>query len=659
MKKLSDTYFCLEKEDTTLYGRLKEKIDQFHTFLKTTERDKLWRECLRTFYSGYFSKGEVIRTGEQGERRKAYINHLKNLLTHLEVLTLSSRPTPNPRAINADHDSQAQCILARNILNYYRREKRLETENRSVLRSALCLGEGWSTCRWDGKIPVSETVSGDIVSKVHMPWEVARDPSLKDVHANQWFIVTSWENRFDIASKYPKVSEEVLKVDKDSFVNYIREYYEDVSIISDSDLIPVHMFYHKKTSACPEGKEIIFTENGIILENNDLPYDNIPVYYTMPDLQLNSNFGYTVAFDLLPMQKVYDGAMSAILTNLNNFGINNILAPADADVDITDVTSGSRLIAYKGDREPKHFAISAVSPELVKMLDILQSISETISSVSAVIRGNPPASLQSGAALALVETMTVRFNSALQQSYVLYYEDLYTGIIDMLKNFADNERQIIIAGRFNKTLFKTFNKDNLASVSRVLVDIGNPLMQTDAGRKELADIYFKMGVLSTPDEYLEVVETGNLEPLVQSKRAQLLLIQEENEKLLKGEATPVVLTDDHYLHIKEHALPLSTVEARGDIKIVEVSNKHLEAHINILRSSDADLLKILGQEPVQAQPAVPPMNPQTLQQVDQAIAQKAGQSPMAPPNEANLPNLPNLPKLPSGKQWTPQTQNPQ
>ena len=45
---------------------------------------------------------------------------------------------------------------------------------------------------------------------------------------------------------------------------------------------------------------------------------------------------------------------------------------------------------------------------------------------------------------------------------------------------------------------KEFTGDDLTSVNRVIVDVGNPLARTTAGRVEMAEQLLQMGVIKTP-----------------------------------------------------------------------------------------------------------------------------------------------------------------
>ena len=160
----------------------------------------------------------------------------------------------------------------------------------------------------------------------------------------------------------------------------------------------------------------------------------------------------------------------------------------------------------------------------------------------------------------------------------------------MLKDFATAPRIAAIVGENNKTYLKEFKGDDLSNVNRVIVDIGNPLARTTAGKVQMAEQMLQMGLIDTPQQYLTVIETGRLEGMVDDKVRQQFLMTEENEKLVNGEPVIAMITDQHMLHIKEHSSILSDPELRFDANLVERVTMHIQEHINVLRTSDPDLL---------------------------------------------------------------------
>ena len=94
---------------------------------------------------------------------------------------------------------------------------------------------------------------------------------------------------------------------------------------------------------------------------------------------------------------------------------------------------------------------------------------------------------------------------------------------------------------------------------------------------------------------------------------------------MEGDQVPVLLTDRHMLHIREHTVPLASPEARSQADLVSNILAHIQEHLNVLMDpAQAQILLLLGQQPMQ--PMGPPGGPPP-----------PGGAPGAPPDEAGAP----------------------
>jgi hypothetical protein len=458
---------------------LENKINNYYEHIVRTGRLELWRKSHRQYYAGYYTKSEILHEGEQGELRSIVVNHYKNLLTHLQVMTTHQRPSFDPRAINSDYKSQSQTLLAQGLLDYYMRYKRLEKYINMGVLNALKYGEGWIYEEWDFAAgeeygeqrremmkkaegeEVEETEekkgdevkTGDVAFHVFTPIDVIRDYHVKNINKIQWVILRRWVNKYDLKKKYPEFEHEIELTEEDrKFMKKISQL-EDVFDKDETEYVPLYTFIHDRCPALPEGKLIEFFNADTVMFMGDLPYTNFPVFHIIPDQQDESPFGYTIGFDLLPLQYAYDALASTIVTNQTTFGVQNITAPKGSGVEVSDLAGGMKLVEYNGDMKPEPLKLLETPPELFNFMSGLEQIVETISGVNSVARGNPEASLKSGAALALVQSMAIQFSSGLQNSYARLLEDLGTGLINLLKDYASVPRIALIAGKTNvKTL---------------------------------------------------------------------------------------------------------------------------------------------------------------------------------------------------------------
>ena len=644
---------------------LKEKVNKYYEYLNSSGLLDLWKRVYKYYYYGYYSKGLVDKAGKQGEKRRININHFRSLLEHIKVLTTNQRPTFEPRAINNDYKSAAQVILASGLLDYYMRQEGLEDIIDGALEYAISSGEGYIFQEWDDKsgkvigqadpeededgevIPGELNHEGNIKSRSFHPVDIIRDWTMENSEDNLWYVVRRFVDKFELAARYPAFGEEIKSMGYMKEIKYqvLVNDFNDDRFIQDSDLIPFYTFRHTKSASVPDGRQVEFLDDGTVVFDGDLPYKDMSIYRIMPAKRRGSAFGYTVAFDMLPIQQAIDMVDSTIITNQNAFGTQIIAAQKGSGVTASTLSEGLTLIQYIGERPPEPLRLLATSPEVYNYkADLIQQM-ETISGINSVSRGNPEASLKSGAALALVQSMAIQFNTGLQHSYAQLLENLGTGTVDILKEYANAPRVALISGVSKKQYLREFSSKDLDQIDRVIVDMGNPLAKTLSGRMTIADTLMERGAIKSAEEYLQLVTIGRLDPLIEGDLAEQLLIRSENEKLSNGEQVEVVATENHALHIKEHKNVLASPEAKQDKGIVEYVLAHIMQHIQLLRTVDPELLMLLGQQPLtQGIPPVPQKGENTPQQ-GQVGGQEMKQEPLPPGNEG--PNLPSLPSMPN------------
>jgi hypothetical protein len=186
---------------------------------------------------------------------------------------------------------------------------------------------------------------------------------------------------------------------------------------------------------------------------------------------------------------------------------------------------------------------------------------------------------------------------------------------------------------------KEFSGQDLDAINRVTVDMGNPMTRTTAGKVNLADAYMERGMIANPDQYIQVVTTGRLEPIIEGKQAQLLLIKAENEGLAEGTAQRAIITDNHAQHILEHGTVNSSPEARLDPNnpALSVTLAHIQEHITLAQSPGYQIMaQMLGHQIMTPlMPAAPPQDGGTGEMLDGAppvVQQAQGVEPAGMPS---------------------------
>lgn len=624
-----------------------EKVDNYYEYLSLSGRMDLYRRSWGQYFRSRLSGGKMNWTGQQGELTSLSINHYANLLKHLETMTTQQRAAFEPRATNSDVKSQQQVILAGGLLDYYMREKKLERDIKEGVKIALIFGEGFVRAEWDateGDIyGQSETgapiYQGDMKYTTYMPLDVIRDFTKTSAGKDDWFILRSFENKYDLAAKFPDLEDDILN-DSTDMLELARTTTLNVLNQIESDNVAMYTLLHKPTPAMPQGRFTTVLDNGTVMQDGPIPYSEAHVYRIAPDEEVGTIFGTTVGFDILPLQEAVDMLYSTAITNQATFGVQNILIPKGHDLSTSQIAGGLNIMEYDPKvGKPEALNLTQTPAEIFNYMKDLEKLMETLSGVNSVARGNPEASLKSGAALALVQSQAIQFSMGLQQSYAALVEDLGTGTINILKTYASVPRVAAIAGKSNRPMMKSFKGADLDQINRVTVDMGNPMTRTTAGKVNLAEQMLNFNMIENSDQYIQVVTTGRLEPIIEGKQAQLLLIKGENEGLADGVPQRALITDNHAKHILEHTTVLANPEIRQDPNnpIITATLAHIQEHMNLMNDPmTQQLLNILHQEVIPGPQIAQPGAVGGMLDAQPAVVQQA--------QDVNMPNMPKAPQ---------------
>lgn len=632
----SNTYFANKPIDEIGKDLVAEVEKNYRYLLGSGMYTKLWDSHLN--YHGVSPRANssshaINRGGRNSQLAMMKVNHFRNLGQHLLQLTTSQRPAPQPIATNSDAKSQEQVVVAKGILEYYSREKRIDRILRSAAEHAIVYSEGYVLIEWNARR--GDTIgkndngidikNGDVEVSNILPTDIIKDPTKDSYQELDWMIARRWKNKFETASRYAlnpvdaingnndadEVVASILASDTKTFfdrtrLSMVASAFGSAPLESSGE-IPVYEFYHKLSDAVPKGRKVVFLQDGTVLYDGPLGVNGIPIRRICPGDLIGSPYGYTPMFDLLGIQEAIDALYSAIVTNQMTFGVQMIMAMKGSDIDFKQLSRGLSFIEYATpDNKPEALNLTHTPAEIFKFIAQLEGAMETLSGVNSTVRGSPEASLKSGSALALVQSQAIQFSSGLQMSYAQLIEDVYTDMLNCFKAYANDTKTITIVGKYNRAMVKSFTKESISNINRVIVESGSALSQTIGGRTQIAQDLLKSGLIKKPEEYMSVINTGKLDPMLEGDLAELINIKAENEALADGINVTALAIDPHSLHIREHRAVVASPEARNNPAIVEAMNEHITQHVMHLSDPAlANLLIVLGEKPLQMAMAPP------------------------------------------------------
>jgi translation initiation factor IF-1 len=617
---MESRYFAALPTDE-IGNHLQLKVDGYFQDLYQSAKYQYWKKSYQAYYGGIpgYSGPGIKRVGERGEVTSIVVNIYRNLIQHLLVMVTSERPALELRAINSDSRSLAQTMLGEGIIEYYMREKRLGRIWTRAIEKSLVFDESYITMEWDpnlgqdyGVDPMSQqkVKEGDISYRDLSPLRVVKDVE-RESDQQDWYNFRYKVNKFDIAARFPELSAQVLACDNlDNKSLGVLDLWH-LPVEHKNDDVWFNVFMHKKTDALPEGRLVHWLTGDIVLLDSPLPYKNMPVYRCSPADWLERSDGYTPGYDVIALQEALNELATRVLSNNMTFAMQNVQGPKQADIDVTQLPGGLNYIGVDQKQgEIKPLQLTASPPETYKFLDLLEKWGDLMMGLNSVAKGNPEGALKgaSGSAMALLAAQAIKFSGGLQMAANDLLESVGTGTIEFLQTFAQTKRMATIAGKSKRAYMKEFSSTNLDKINRAIVQQTTALSKTTSGRLEMARDLLSAQILRTGEEYMQVVMTGNLEPLVESDQSTLMLVKVENESLRDGKQVRAIISDRHDIHIREHDVVTNDPELRmeeGAQPIVEAALMHKQEHIDLWKSMDPQLAGLLGIPPYQ-QPMMPP-----------------------------------------------------
>lgn len=660
-----------------------DRIEQYYDAIKTEGYYHILQRSYNAYYGltsqasaagKLFVSSAVTRGGIQGETYDHKVNMFRNVLQHMLVLVTSERPAYETMASNTDYKSQSQAELGDGLLEYYVTEKRSDRILVDACETGIVMASGHVSLTWDTSKGRAYAVNpdtgrqifeGDIELDSHTPLDVGFDAGVTDVKKAPWKWRRIWKNKWDLIAEMPELADVIYGIETRQ--NELESWcFSNKLAGEESDQIAVFDWYHERSPAIERGRNVQILPGGHVIFDGPLQYSCIPIFTLMPAKMKDTPYGYTPAFDMLSVQEGLDIIYSSMLTNAATFGTSNIGVPKGHDLRVQSLAGGLNLIEFDPTLGPPEVLnFSGFPPVLFELANLYESSLEKLGGLNSIVRGDPEGALKgsSGAAMALLASQAIQFSYGLQREYEFLHEDVGTAMLKTLQQYADTKRVAMIVGKSNRAYQKEFTGKDIENVDRVVVKRASAISKTTSGKVTIAQDLLQGGMIKNPEEYINVLKTGSLDPMTEQPRAKFLNIRRENEMMRDGIEVPAIVTDNHIDHISEHLTILDDPDARADPMIVNLVLAHIEEHRGLWASADPNLLAATGQQPA-PMPMAPGMQqpgmPQPGTQGPAPTPQGNPQAPMVAKTGAERlaeeqPRMPNMPELP--QQAPPQAQN--
>lgn len=633
----SDQYFAtLEPFSKDFAAACFQKMQGWRDWVIETGIDARWGQnrCLYQGvdpknYDSYNNKDSFTIIGQNGELLYLSFNDFRNLLQHVLQMTTDKPPNMQAKAINDDAPSLVAAQTFDGVFNYYMntyQHGRLARETRRAVEECLVSDIGYCLVEWDpfsgeqiGVDPETGAAlhAGDLYIKARGCYDVYCDPGVEDEDEITWRAVRDQINKYELARRFQKFEQQILSARPGA--NTQLEWRRGFNRSINSDVIEYWKVFVMPSPLVPQGRRAILLDSDTVLLDEPNPYGEIPIFPVRAMEGMRTVFGYSPANMIAPVQMAQDVISSAIITNYAMFGTQNIAVKSNDDFGIESIAGGMNVLKYNT-AKPEALQLAAQADGIGDFLQLLFRRGETLSGINSVVRGDPETSLKSGKALGIVQAQAVQFQSQLAASYVQFLQNIGNFMLKLFRMYAKSERVVQLVGKNQVAQSKKWSADTFGPIDRVTAELVDPAMRTLGFRTDLAMFMAQNQLTQTPQEFLTVLETGTLKPMLRAPTSELDNIHSENDSLMNGDPVQALITDNHDLHITEHKILVDSPGTRATGEIVQATLQHILEHMQLKvawaqkQLMDQMAVQSIAQPPPGAAPSPPqgenpPQNP--------------------------------------------------
>lgn len=547
----------------------------------------------------------LLFQGEQGELIKMVVPEARSLIRQLTSIITKQKLAFQAIAETATTDSVNQIRLADAVAADIVKVQQLDQKADFFVEQSLITGLGYLYPHWrtDLGAPYAYDPDQDMIMYQGMVkvdtktvYDIYYDFSYEDFKDVPWVRIRTIKNRWDLVAQHPDLREKILALpsirkDRGAF----RAHYYSVG---DDDLVYVYDLYHKPTPAMPSGRMLFYSDTNTVYFDGPNHYKTIPLVQLKPECVAGTGFGMPKFSELLPAQEMFDTMFSSVCTNNASFAVQNIAAPRGANISAQDIQgmnwfSFTPMPGVEGGGMPKAIQLTQSAPETYKLIDYLDKYMERLSMINGALRGEPPSGVTAGTAIATLASNALEFINSGAKAYRACMRETMMHCFNAMVVFAKADQWAKVVGKNSTTVFKKYTGKDLEKVRDFDMTEVNPVMQTVAGRVDLAEKMLQAGFVKSPQDYVKVLDGQPVSTMFENEQSSNDLIMQENESLLEGKPVTVAPTDDDALHIYKHGNLLNNEEVRMKSDKVQAIMEHIMAHAQAARNKDPFLEAML------------------------------------------------------------------
>jgi hypothetical protein len=582
---MSKEYFATEDTETAAKFLMRFISDKTTTMNNSgTALFHMWDKNISMYYQNALSDS-LSYGGSQGEVAQLSVPQARSFVR--QTISLVCKQKLKFKSITRSKDYQAYAVskIVDAKSSELTRNQNLDSQLERFTETCYLYGSSFWHVSWNsegGKL-LNGTPTGDVNISYLTPRDVFYDWTIKNWKDLNYCVVREKVSRYDLMAKHPELKDEIEKLPKaeSNYDNSLNNSLEYTNTKENSDNVYLYTFYHKPSPSLISGRMIILASEKVVIYDSENPYECIPVVPAIPERLDDYLLGYPLFSNLTGLQEMLDHNFSVVASNQSAFGLQTVLNPRGSNINVTQL-SGIQWVDYTpqgadGGGKPEPLALAKTAPEIIDMIPVYRNHMAELSNINNALRGQPPEGVTAGNALATLTANSLEFFNSLSKSVFNSVEEMMTLAIKCFWMFGA-ESQVVEVADGNLTYAKEFKAEELKDFDRVFIELANPLMNTYSFRLQSASELLNRGIIKDVSEYFRVLAGAPEDVLYENQLDELMLIQKENDDLMKGLQCPVLISDNHPLHKQHHYSLLYDPEVRRNGQMLQLILDHIQQH---------------------------------------------------------------------------------
>lgn len=430
---------------------------------------------------------------------------------------------------------------------------------------------------------------GDIEVTEVSPFEFYPDPFGVTMDKKSWYFVQSLRSPEYVLERYG-VEVQSKDVSGETFIDSQLMAIAGSGMMQPKRGVLVKEFGQRPSKKYPEGRYVVYVDDRVLHQGPN-PYSKAPIPYSaFVDVPVPGRFwGASIIEDMIDPQRNLNKARSQGIEIRNAlkpkyFAVRNALRPGQQITNAPD-----EIVEYEAqpgvpDGGRPHLSQGATIPDSM-WKDAERSTDEIreVSGVHEVSNAGTPGGVTAARAIGFLQEQDDLRLGPTAKDYERAIGERDEFKLRLAKQFYEEPRTARIVGPNNAVKVVEFYKEDIPDDVDVRVVAGSSLPKSRVARQNLLTSLFKLGVFKDdPQEFVRLMELGDIEGLYKQTREDISQAERENERMKVGTEQHAHRLDNHKVHLATHNSLRKTEEfellAAKDPGVGEVFDLHVSEH---------------------------------------------------------------------------------